>query len=153
MYTSTSVSLHPIHFRSKRHPDATVKSCNDSLPRCSSESSPPVHKLHLLSSVLIPIRWSSSTHSNQSKLSQHSFTIVGRSNSEIHHIGHPLSIKWLHRNNFSTSCILPPPFVILQASPTATTLTTKPLPWILTVEHSMRTCSASIRFRLAPPRP
>jgi hypothetical protein len=151
MYTSTSISL--LGFRSKHRPDATMGSCNDSLPRCPSESSPPLHKLQLPLSLPIPIRWSFSTHGNQSKLSRHSFTTTGHSNSEIHRIGHPFSIKWLHMSDLSTPRILPPPFAILQASPTATTSTAEPPPLILTVEPSMRTCSASIRCQLAPPRP
>jgi hypothetical protein len=133
MYTSTSISLLP--FRSKHRPDATMGSCNDSLPRCPSESSPPLHKLQLPLSLPIPIRWSFSTHGNQSKLSRHSFTTTGHSNSEIHRIGHPFSIKWLHMSDLSTPRILPPPFAILQASPTATTSTAEPPPLILTVER------------------
>jgi hypothetical protein len=94
MYTSTSVSLHLVCFQSKCSPDITG-SCNDSLPGHPSESSPPKHKLQLPPSLPIPICWSSSTHDNQSKLSQHSFTAVGRSYSKIHLVAHPLNIKLL----------------------------------------------------------
>jgi hypothetical protein len=151
---STSVSLCPVHFQSECRPDAYAGSCNDSLPRRLYESLAPLHKLQLSPSLTIPIGSSSSTHDNQSKLSRHSFnTAADRSNSQIHHGGHLLSIKWHHRNDLSTPRILPQPFTILQVSPNAMTSTAELPPPILVVEPLMPTGSASNWCGLAPPRP
>jgi hypothetical protein len=87
---------------------------------------------------------------NQSKVKCYSFpTAVGRSNSKNHRAGHPLGIKWFHRNELYTLHLLPTPSAILFTSPTRTTSRIEPLPPILTAGASTRTTMVASRCWLA----